>query len=243
MRAISIIFRREMGAYLKSPVGYIIIAAMLLMNGILFYTQALAPGKGTRLSGEVLSKFFMWSSGPTAIGALLLSLRLIAQERQSGSLVLLNTSPVREVEVILGKFFAAFVFLSVATLLSFYLPLLIMVNGKISFAHVLSGYTGLLLLGAACLAIGMFATAIAPDQLVAAVVGGVIAAALYFAYFLAKELDEPLRAIFENIGIWHKNFWPFMRGIVHLKHVFYYLAVVYFFLVLATKTLEARRWK
>jgi ABC-2 type transport system permease protein len=89
----------------------------------------------------------------------------------------------------------------------------------------------------------MFATAIAPDQLVAAVVGGVIAAALYFAYFLAKELDEPLRAIFENIGIWHKNFWPFMRGIVHLKHVFYYLAVVYFFLVLATKTLEARRWK
>ena len=243
MRATSIIFRREMAAYLKSPVGYLIAAAMLLVQGILFYTQALGPRGGSRLSGEVLAKFFMWSSGPTAVGALILSLRLIAQERQSGSLVLLNTSPVRDYEVVLGKFFAALTFLAAITLLSFYLPLLIKVNGKISMAHVIAGYSGLLLFGAACLAIGMFATAVSPDQLIAAVVGGVITATLFFAYFLAKELSDPLRGIFESIGLWHKNYWPFMRGIVHLKHIVYYLAIIYFFLVLATKTMEARRWR
>jgi len=243
MRAISIIFRRELGAYFKSADGYIIAAAVLLVNGILFYTQALGPRGGSRLSGDVLSKFFLWSSGMTMAAGIVLSLRLVARERQSGSLVLLNTSPVRDVEIVLGKFFAAFVFLSVVTLLSFYLPMLIKVNGKISYSHVLAGYCGMLLLGGACLAIGMFATAIAPDQLIAAVVGGVIAAALYFAYYLAREISGPLGSIFEGIAIHHSHYWPFMRGIVHLKHVVYYLAVMYFFLLLATKTMEARRWR
>ncbi|RMH39202.1 MAG: hypothetical protein D6689_17370 [Deltaproteobacteria bacterium] len=243
MRKAAIIYRRELGAYLKSPTGYIVSAAVLLIQGILFYTQALGPRGGARLSGEVLSHFFMWASGPTAVGALVLSLRLVAQERQTGSLVLLNTSPVREAEVVAGKFFAAFTFLAGATLLSFYLPMLILVNGKISLAHVVAGYSGLLLFGAACLAIGMFATAVAPDQLIAAVVGGILTAALYFAYYLAKEMSPPLRGVFEGIAIWHKHYWPFMRGIVHLQHVVYYLAIIYFFLVLATKTLEARRWR
>jgi ABC-2 type transport system permease protein len=157
--------------------------------------------------------------------------------------MLLNTSPVRDGEIIVGKFLAAMVFLSAVTLLSFYLPLLVMVNGKVSLAHVIAGYTGLLLLGGACLAIGMFATAVASDQLLAAVVGGVIAGAMFFAYFLSKEVGAPLGGIFEGVALWHKHFWPFMRGIVHLKHVVYYLAVIYFFLLLAAKTLEARRWR
>jgi len=243
MRSIRIIFRRELGAYFKSADGYIIAAAVLLVNGILFYTQALGPRGGARLSGEVLSKFFLWSSGMTMAAGVVLALRLIAKERASGSLMLLNTSPVRDGEIIVGKFLAALVFLSMVILASFYLPMLIKVNGKISMAHVVAGYAGMLLLGGACLAIGVFASAVASDQLIAAVVGGVIAAAMYFAYFLAREVTGPLGTVLAGIAIHHKHYWPFMRGIVHLKHVVYYLSVMYFFLLLATKTLEARRWR
>ncbi len=243
MRAISIIFRRELAAYFKSPMGYVIAAAALFIDGLLFYTRALGPKGGSRLSGEVLAQFFYVASGTTMIAAILLSMRLIAKERESGSMVLLNTSPVRDFEIVLGKFLSAFAFLSLITLLTFYMPYLVSVNGKVSFGHVVSGYTGLLLLGGATLAIGMFATAIAPDQLIAGVIGAVITVSLLLFYYLSQELTGNLRTIFENLAFHHKHYWPFMRGLVHAKHIVYHLAIMYFFLLLAAKTLEAKRWR
>ena len=243
MRAISIIFRREFAAYFKSPMGWIIAAAVLFIDGMLFYTRALGPKGGSRLSGEVVAQFFFhasWLVGPAAI---LLSLRLIAKERESGSIVLLNTSPVRDIEIVLGKYLSAFAFLSLLTLLTFYMPLLVKVNGKISYAHLASGYLGLILHGGAVLAIGMFGTCIARDQLVAGVVSIVIAAGLGLSYYLSRELTGTLRTVFENIALHNAHFWPFQRGLVHIKHIVYHLAVIYFFLLLAAKTLEAKRWQ
>jgi ABC-2 type transport system permease protein len=251
VRATSIIYRRELGAYLKSPMGYIIAACGLFLDGILFYAYAIGPhvlvkggaSRGVRLSGEVLRDFFLYAGGVTMAMAILLSMRLVAQERQSGTLVLLNTSPVRDTEIILGKYLAALTFLASITLLTFYMPAMIMVRGKISMGHILVGYSGMVLLGGATLAIGMFATALAPDQLVAGVIGGSIAAVMYFLYFLAKSLTPPLQGIFEGLSIHHKHYFPFMDGILHLAHVVYYLAVIYFFLLLAIKTMEAKRWR
>jgi ABC-2 type transport system permease protein len=79
MRAISIIFKRELAAYLKSPMGYAIAAAALFIDGLLFYTRALGPKGGTRLSGEVLAQFFYVASGTTMVAAILLSMRLEQQ--------------------------------------------------------------------------------------------------------------------------------------------------------------------
>ena len=79
---------------------------------------------------------------------------------------------------------------------------------------------------------GVFATALTHEQLIAGVIAGVIAALLYLIYFLAQLMNPPLQGIFENLGIHHKHFWPFEQGILHLKHVVYYLALIYFFPVL-----------
>lgn len=243
MRATSIIYKRELGAYLKQPLGYLIAAIGLFIAGAAFYTEALGPRHAQRLSGEVLADFFKFSGFLTMTLAVLLSMRLVAQERSSGTMVLLNTSPVRDVEIVLGKYFAALTFLAGIIALTVYMPILVMVNGKISLGHVLVGYSGMLLLGAACLAIGMFATSLTNEQLVAGAVGGVIVFAIYIVYFLAREITGPLRDVFENVSIYWSHYRPFMHGVLHLKHVVYYLAVVYFFLLLATKTLEARRWR
>jgi ABC-2 type transport system permease protein len=243
VRPISIIFKRELGAYLKSPSGYVVAALALFVDGLLFYIEALGPRSGARLSGEVLSKFFWVASGLTMVAAVLLSMRLVAQERSSGSMVLLNTSPVRDWEVIAGKFLSAFVFLAGITVLTTYMPLLVMVNGKISLGHVLSGYSGLLLLGGAVLAIGLFASSLVSEQVIAGLIAAAITAALILCYQLAQNMDAPLRGVFEGVGLYHKHFFPFMNGIFHVKNVIYYLAVIYFFLLLATKTLEAKRWQ
>lgn len=242
MRATSIIYRRELSSYLRSPVGYLIAAAMLLVCGILFQSQAL--GKEPKLSADVLSEFFRFCSGCTIGAAIALSIRLIAEERQQHTIVLLNTSPIRDVEIIMGKFLAAFTFLSIIVLASFYMPLLIKVNGKITMSQVLVGYLGLVLLGGAVLAIGIFASALTKQQLLAAAVGLVLTVVMVQLYPLGSKLDDPLRSVFQELDLWHVHFGlGFMKGILNLKDVVYYLAVIYFFLLIATKTLEAKRWR
>ncbi len=242
VRATSIIFRRELSSYLRSPVGYLIAAAMLLVCGILFQSQAM--DKEAALSADVLSAFFRFASGCTIGAAIALSIRLIAEERQQHTIVLLNTSPIRDVEIIMGKFLAAFTFLSMIVLASFYMPMLIKVNGKITYSQVLVGYLGLVLLGGAVLAIGMFASALTKQQLVAAAVALVLTVSMVQLYPLGLKLDDPLRGVFQELDLWHVHFGlGFMKGVLNLKDLVYYLAVIYFFLLLATKTMEAKRWR
>jgi ABC-2 type transport system permease protein len=242
MHATSIIFRRELAAYLRSPVGYLVAAVGLLIVGILFQAQAL--GGGAQLSADVLRKFFYNASGFVMVAGLVLAIRLVAEERQQHTIVLLNTSPVRDVEIVAGKFLSAFVFLAGMTMLTLYMPLLIKVNGKISIGEVVVGYLGLLLLGAASLAMGLFASALARQQLVAAAIGGVLLVFLIVMYPLAQKLDPPLRSVFEQLALHNLRFQGgFQQGVLNLKDVVYYLSVTYFFLLLATKTLEAKRWQ
>ena len=233
--------RRELGAYLRSPIGYIIAAAVLFIDGILFEGRALGAGK--RLSADVLREFFYVSSGTTLIAAVALSIRLIAEERQNQTIVLLNTSPVRDIEIVIGKFLSAFLFLAAIILASIYMPLLIMVRGKISSGHVAVGYLGLLLLGGAALAIGTFATSLARHQLVAASVGATLVGAMVLLWPLSKQLDPPLKSVVASLDLFARHYPPFMSGVLHLRDVVFYLAVTYFFLLLATKTMEAKRWQ
>ena len=241
MRAISIIYRRELGAYLRSPVGWVIAAVLLLIDGILFQSQALS---GEQLSAIVLERFFWSTSGVAMAAGILLSIRLIAEERQNHSIVLLNTSPVRDSEIVLGKFLAALTFLAITLVLSVYMPLLIKVNGHITGAQIAVGYLGLLFLGGAALAIGMLASALARQQLVAGVVGTAILIAMLLFYQLSKKLDSPVKEVFEQLDLWWLHFQnSFMRGVLNLKDVVYYVAVIYFFLLLSVKTLEGKRWQ
>jgi len=241
MRAISIIYRRELGAYLRSPFGWVIAAIILLLVGLLFEGYAMS---GEQLSAIVLERYFYYASGVPLFGGVLLAFRLISEERQNHSMVLLNTSPVRDSSIVLGKFLAALTFLAMLLLLTLYMPILIKVNGKITSAHLFVGYLGLLLLGAATLAIGLFASSLAKQQLVAAVVAAAMVLVLVFIHLLSSKAESPLKDSLEQIDLWWLHFQGgFMRGVLNLKDVVYYLAVTYFFLLLSIKTLEAKRWQ
>ena len=240
--ATGIIFRRELQAYVRSPMGYIVAAGVLLLDGVLFYATALNPDLGETLSGSVLARFFYNASGLTAVAAVALSIRLIAEERQTGTQLLLDTSPVRDREIVLGKFLSALTFLTAITLATLYIPLLILVNGKISIGHILIGYLGLVLLGAAVLAIGLFATALTRHQLVAAAVAAVITGIMFLFWPLSQIVDAPLARVFAALAIHGRHFAGFLAGLLHLRDVIYYLALTYFFLFAATRVMEAKRW-
>lgn len=241
MRATSIIYKRETSAYLRSPVTWVIAAVLLLIDGILFQAHAMA---GEKLSAIVLERYFWASSGVALTAGVLLSFRLISEERQNHSMVLLNTSPVRDSEIVIGKFLAALTFLAIMLLLSIYMPLLIKVRGKVTFAQIMVGYLGLLMLGASALAIGTFASALAKQQLVAAIVGAAIVVTMLLLFQFSKVLDGSVRDVVAELDLWWIHFQNgFMKGVLNLKDIVYYLAVIYFFLLLAVKTLEAKRWQ
>jgi hypothetical protein len=124
--ATSTILRRELSSYFRSWTAYIVAAIALLVAGVIF--QGVALGAGQRLSGQVLEQYFWTMSGVVQILALAMSFWVIAMERYQNTIVLLNTSPVRDHEIVLGKFLAAWTFLGIVLVLSLYMPILIKVT-------------------------------------------------------------------------------------------------------------------
>lgn len=241
MKAVFLIARRELAAYLRTWSGYVILAVMLALNGLLFNAGVL--GGQEKRSAEVLALYFQFTSFFVGVSAVLISMRLLAEEVQSGTIHLLYSSPVRDLEIVLGKFLSALVFLAVLLALSVYMPLLVAVNGKVSAGHIAGGYLGLLLLGSACLAVGTFASSLVKSQVVAAVVAGCLLVALMLTWMLALVTEPPLSEVFSAMALYNQHFKPFESGVVHTRDVAYYLAVTYVALFATTRVLEARRWR
>jgi len=236
-----LIARRELAGYLRTLSGYVVIAVILALNGLFFNAYAL--GGASKRSAEVLSQFFYYSSGFTIVASVFISMRLLAEERQTGTLPLLYSSPLRDRDIVLGKYLAGLTFLGLYVLCTLYMPLLVLVNGKVSFGHVAAGYLGLLLLGSASLAVGTFGSALARNQLLAAITSAVLLVALILCWLLARITEKPLSDVFSAMSLWNQHFPPFQSGLVHVRDVVYYLVVTYVALFAATRVLEARRWR
>jgi ABC-2 type transport system permease protein len=240
MNATLLIARRELGAYLRSMTGYIIAAALLLVEGLLFNSWGIS---GEKLSADVLGNYFLLAFGVTVIASIFISMRLFAEERQTGTLVLLTSSPVHDRQLVLGKYLAALAFMALITLVSVYIPALIFVNGKVSIGHMAAGYLGVLLAGGAALAVGTLGSALARTQVLAAIISGAMVLALVICHFVAQVTDNPFKDVFMALALFARHFPGFQSGTVNLRDVAYYLLVTYVALFAATRVLEARRWR
>lgn len=241
MRAVFLLVRRELGAYLNTPWGWIILAFVLLIDGLLFNVFAL--GGREKYSAQVLSEFFYFSSGTTMIAGILLTMRLVAEERQTGTIVILETAPISDWGIVLGKFLGAWSFLTLITLMTIYMPALIFVHGKVSPAQILTGYLGLISLGAATVAIGTFASALSKNQLLAAVLGGGMLVLLLLGWMLGQLTEPPVSEIFSYSALWDRHFQPFKDGRINTEGLVYFGSLTVGFLLLATRSMQARRWR
>lgn len=236
-----LIARRELNGFFSTWMGYIIGAGTLVINGLLFMSFAI--GNKPKYSAEVLSDFFYFSSGIAIVTALFLSMRLFAEERQSGTITLYYTSPVTERQVVYGKFLSAVIFFLFLQLLSLYMPLLIKLQGKISYGHLVAGYLGTSLLGFAVIGLCLFASIVAANQLVAAILGAVFTVAFLVLWMLAGVVDQPFKDLFAYLAIHNQHFTPFSQGMIHIKDILFYVSFAWFFLEASVRTLEARRWQ
>jgi ABC-2 type transport system permease protein len=247
MRRTWAIIRRELIAYFSSPLAYIVLTAFLLMQGYIFYlivsflnnpqTPAMTPLR-LFFGGTIFFWLFLLFVVPV------ITMRLIAEERRSGTIEVLLTSPVTEYQVVLGKFFAALLFY-----IALWLPTLLYVvilkrHSEIDLGPVLSGYLGVLLLGVLFLAVGTLASTLSDNQLIAAIIA-FAAMVLLFSIGLVEQLMTSSSLLRDALA--HMNLWTqmddFAKGIVDSRHVVYQLSMGALFLFLAAKSLEVKKWR
>jgi ABC-2 type transport system permease protein len=236
-----LVARRDLAAYLNNYWGYAVIASVLMIDGLLFNSLALT--EKSRYSSEVIEQFFYYSFGLTIVASILLTMRLLAEERQTGTIVLIDSSPLADWQIVGGKYVSAMVVLSTMVLLSMYMPALVFVNGKVSYGHIFAGYTGLLLVAASIAAIGTFSSTVSRSQLVAGFITTVIVVALLIMWLLAKVADPPLKDLVSYLSFFDRHYRGFMRGQINTEDVVFYLSICFVFLMGSTRFLAMRRWR
>ncbi len=236
-----LITKREMGQYFRTWSGYIVSAAMLLVTALLY--NAVSVGSSARYSSDVLASFFENCSGTTIVAGLLFAMRLIAEERQTGTYPLIATSSLTDGQIIFAKYLSAMVLLSIYIALTIPMPLLVLKNGSVTAGHIACGYLGLLCIGSASVSIGLFGSSLFKSQLVAAIVAGVITVMLLLLWLTARIVDGPLGDIISYLALHDKHFRPFMDGTIALSGIVFYVSLSAFFLVMSRFVLEGQRWR
>jgi ABC-2 type transport system permease protein len=189
-----------------------------------------------------LSNFYQGATIILILLAPALTMRLLAEEQKLGTIELLLTSPVRDWEVIIGKYLASLVFLLAMFMLTLYYPLLLFLFADPDPGPIYSGYLGLVLYGSAALAIGILTSTLTSNQIVAFVVSAGVLLLLFFANTGAAAVGGFWATLVNEVGM-RSHFTDFERGVIDTKHIFYFLSVTAFFLFLSIRALESRRWR
>ncbi|MFN7470596.1 MAG: ABC transporter permease subunit [Roseiflexaceae bacterium] len=236
MRTALVIARREILAYFISPIAYLVSAMFLLISGFLF-SLILIQSQQASMDGLFLNVTVV-----LIFIAPLLTMRLLADEQKSGTLEILLTAPVRDWEVVVGKYLAAMALFGVMLLCTLYYPIILWrIGGNPDWGPVLTGYLGIILLSSAMFAIGTLTSSLTENQIVAAVLGFGILLLMWLidaAGNLATGATDLLRYLSLPA---HYN--DFARGAINIEDVVYYLSVTFVALFLATRSLESRRYR
>ena len=229
------IFRREIRSSFNSPVAYVVIVVFLAIIGWFFTSNLFLMNVASlRIVFELVPIIFLFF-----IPAI--TMRLLAEERKAGTLELLTTKPVRDVEIVLGKFLAAWTLLVAALIPTLLYLITIMVLGKPEVGPLLTGYLGLLLMGAAYVGIGLFASSLTENQIIAFIVAFLIVLGLFMMDKILMFVPAALASTVEFLGIDY-HFSNIARGVIDSRDIIYFCSLIGFSLMLATVSLERRKW-
>ncbi len=230
------IYKRELGAYFNSPVAYIVVALYLLVVGYMFFAQFFLVGEATMRDMFGLAPMLFTFFAPAV------TMRLLSEEKRSGTIELLITMPVRDWEVVLGKFMAGLSVLAVAILLTLAYPITISTMGALDWGTVVGGYLGLLLLAGAYVAIGLMASSWTRNQVVAYMVAWVITFALFIGGKLLPLMPGSIATVIEHLSL-DLHFNNIAKGVIDTRDIIYYLSLITACLLVTVQTLDSRRWR
>jgi ABC-2 type transport system permease protein len=236
IRNILAVAEREIRSYFVSPVAWVVAAVFIALWGYLF-AGIIVSSREANLR-PLLSNFsvtFLFI-GP------FLTMRLLAEEARTGTLELLLTQPLREAELVIGKYLGSVVFLLFLLVMTLYFPILLEILGNPDEGPMVGGYIGILLQGMAFLAIGLMASALTQNQIIAAAITFVTLLILWLSDLLSRTLSGPASQIAQYVSI-TKRFEDMPRGVIDTKDIIFFVTIIVACLFITTQIVGARRWR
>lgn len=229
------VFRKEFKSYFTSPIAYVLIGLFILLSSMVFYINLASPtAEYNYLNLNYMSLFLI-------LIIPILTMKILADERKSGTEVLLRTSPTSITKVVVGKYLAAFAVFMVMTAITLVYPILLKVFGNPSVSEIIGGYVAYILLGASFIAFGVFASSLTESQIVAAIVGIVGLLIMWLLQGIAPSLGGIWADILKWFSLYSRTE-DLFAGILSLKSIVYYVSFSAVFVFLAIRVIEKRRW-
>ena len=238
MNNIAAIFKKEFRSYFNSPIAYIFITFFLAISAWFFFRSFFIVNQAELRGYFGLMPWLFLLFIPAV------TMKLWAEEKKIGTVEILMTLPIKDYEVVIGKYLASFALLAVTVIFSFSLPMTVAYLGNPDSGPIVGGYIGLILMGGAYLSIGLLASTLTENQIVAFILGIVMSFVLLIigediVLFNAPNWVVP---IFSYLGL-GAHFSSILRGVIDSRDLIYYLSVIGFFIYLSVLSLESRKWR
>ena len=254
MKNIWIICRKELKSYFASPIAYLLMTIFAVIFGFFFYSATaifVVRGMESQMMGRSMPMDVNeWVIRPLLMNASvvglflipMISMRLYAEEKRSGTIELLMTSPVRDLEVIVGKWLAALILYACILSISAINIAVLFAYGKPDWKPILVGYLGLLLQGGCLLAIGAFISTMTRNQIIAGGATFAVSLLLWVLDWVSAYEQAAWAKVISYLSV-VTHFEPFAKGVIDTKDVVFYVSMIFFGLFLTARSLESLRWR
>ncbi len=235
MHNITTIIKKELNSYFSSPVAYIIIVVFLIITGWFFTSNLFIAGVVTMRGVFDIIPFILLFFIPA------ISMRTFAEEKKSGTIELLLTKPVTDFDIVLGKFFSTLLLAALTLLPTLIYVISLKFLGPLDVGSIISAYIGVILMSAVYISIGIFASSLTENQVVAFIVSFLLIFALFMMNKVLPFIPTPLVSIIEYISS-DFHYGSIARGVLDSRDIIYYLSGITILLLLTRTSLESRKW-
>jgi ABC-2 type transport system permease protein len=254
MRNVLTIFKKELSSYFRSPIAYGLMAFFAVISGYFFYIYVaifVQRGMESQMMGRSMPMDVNeWVIRPllmnvSVIGLFMIpmvTMRLFAEEKRTGTIELLATSPVTDAQIIVGKWLAALVLYGCILGISALNVLVLFAYGKPDWKPILVGYLGLLLQGGCLLAVGTFISTTTRNQIIAGTATFAICLLLWVLDWVSSYETSTWAKVVGYLSV-VTHFEPFAKGVIDSKDVIFYASMIFFGLFLTARSMESLRWR
>lgn len=246
------IAQKELRSYFASPIGFVIVGLFALLFGWFFYSylgffvraseQMQMGGQTPNVNQQMVRGVLLNSAVIILFVMPMITMRTYSEEKRSGTIELLLTSPVSDLEIILGKFFGAMgLYAAMLGVTLLYMAILFW-YGNPEWKPIAAGYLGLLLMGGCFVSMGLLVSSLTKNQIVAGISTFALFLFLWVINWIGETAGPTTREIVTYLSI-TEHFDDFARGVIDTKHVVYYLSFITFGLFLTAKSVDSERWR
>jgi ABC-2 type transport system permease protein len=253
VRNVLAIAQREINAYFASPIAYVLIGFFALLFGWFFYVplaffeqqsmqMGMNPTQALNINQMLVGPTLMNTTVIMLFLFPLITMRTYSEEKRSGTIELLLTSPITDLQIILGKFLGAMLLYAAMLAVTAIHMAILFIYGDPEWKPIATGYAGLLLMGGCFLSLGLFISSLTKNQIVAAMATFAVFLMLWVINWIGTFVGPTTQGVLAHLSL-TEHFDDFAKGIIDTKHVIYYLSFMAFGLFLTAKSVDSERWR